>query len=301
MASFSVTDAAFAGFRLLRERPKAILCWAAVQTALTLAMFVLNLLLSPSQSEALRYLQQHPDSEDLQAAASAMRALGPVLLVILAGAVAAQAVIQAAAYRAMLRPQESRWGYLRLGATEGRMALLMVLLGVLFVLFVFVLVFIISMLVAVSNLLGPLSNLINFLTLVGAFAAIAVVFTRFSLAAPATFAEGGLQVMRSWRLTRGYVGRLLAAYALMAVMLLVMLLLVFLISAALIGALALATGGGLEQVTEAIRSGSALSLPMVLLNLALSIFQVWLVAAVTGVLIGPSAESYRELVAAERT
>jgi len=300
MAIFSVTDAAFAGFRLLRERPRAILYWAGFQTAAALLFSFLMLGLSGSQKANLQVLQ-NPDPAAPEAAVAAMLGLGPMFLLLLVFAVLVSAVLQTAAYRAFLRPQDDRWGYLRLGRDEARMAGLMALLGVLLVLFVLVLVFVLAMGVAVGNLLPQaLHGLVNLLAFAGMFAAVAFVFVRFSLAAPSTFAEQQLQLTRSWRMTRGHFWQLLGAYALMALALTMVVLLVVVIFGALMGALALLTGGDLGQVRAALQGDApALPLPMLLLNFAFSIFQLWLVAAATAVQIGPSAEAYREIVALE--
>ena len=299
MAIFSVTDAAFAGFRLLREHPKAILFWATLQTAATLILSFLLLGLSASQTANFQILE-HPDPNNPQAAVAAMVALGPMFLVLLVFAVAVSAVLQTAAYRAFLTPSDDRWGYLRLGRAEVRTAAVMVVLGSMLVLFVLVLVFVVAMGVAIGHLLPvALHGVVNLLAFVGTFVALAFVFARFSLAAPASFAEGRLQVMRSWKMTEGHVTQLLSAYLLMWVTLLAMLLLVVLIFAALMGAVALLTGNGLPEVAAALQGGANLPLPLLLLNLAFSIFQLWLIAAATAVQIGPSAESYRELAILE--
>jgi hypothetical protein len=301
MAIFSVTDVAFAGYRLLRERPRAIVCWAAFQAVAYLLGVLLVAVLSAPQKANLEILQ-HAQSVDPRQALAAMVAVGPIFVVILIFMVAVSAVLQTAVYRAFLKPQEKRWGYLRLGRDEARMAALMAILGVLLVVFVLIMAFVLGMGVALGNLLPQaLHGLVDFLAFAVMFAAIAYMFTRFSLAAPATFVERRLQLGRSWRMTKGHVWQLVGAYLLMYVTLIMMLLLVVVVCAALMGATALLSGGDLQGVLTALRgeSAAALPLPMLLLNLLFSIFQLWLVPAAAAVQIGPSAESYREIVVLE--
>lgn len=301
MSSFSVSEAAFAGYRLLRKRPTAIIWWAVFQAAAYVLWVGLTVTLTAVQRENLDILQNAsttPPGETL----AAMVAVGPMFLVLFLAMVIASAVLQTAIYRAFLRPDDSRWGYLRLGWDEVRISGVMFALAVLLVVFVLVVGFALILALNLGDALPVglrrLLDIIVFIVLAGVLAFASV---RFSLAVPATFAKGEIYLRRAWRMTRGYEGRLLAAYVLMYASVIVAAIGVSVVAAILAGIIALMSGGGLEGVGTVLRgeSAAALPLPMLLFSLVFSIFQVWLVAAAAVVQIGPSAEAYREIAVLE--
>ena len=127
--AFSPTEAAFEGFRLTREKPLIVLWWTAVYLAVNLVVMALATSMLGSSMTDILAMSANPMAAD----PAVFETIGPKLLMFEAAALPLlllmSAVLAAAAYRAVLRPGESgRFGYLKLGADELRLALLYLLL-----------------------------------------------------------------------------------------------------------------------------------------------------------------------------
>jgi hypothetical protein len=208
---FSATDAALEGFRITRARPSAILAWAAVQFVFVVLARLALIGIVGDQAQAFFSLTLFSNPE-------AMAKLAPVisqytaaylaLLVLFCG------ILYPAVDRAVLRPDEGRWGWLRLSMDEARQVAvfacwLLVLLAV--YLASMVVVQIVALLVGFA--LGQAGAFVA--AVVGFLAAVALVVwigVRLSLAPPATFVRGRFVLFDTWALTRGRVWPLLGAY-----------------------------------------------------------------------------------------
>ena len=124
MTGFSATDAALEGFRITRDRPRALLAWTLFCFAVSVASVLITLLMPPEARDALESLQSDPSQTPTpEALLKTLTILSPVLLFGLA----VQCVMAAAVYRIILRPADGKFSYLRLGRDELRlMALTMI-------------------------------------------------------------------------------------------------------------------------------------------------------------------------------
>jgi hypothetical protein len=117
--SFSATEAAFEGFRVVRRHPMTALFWGLAYLVLFLGMFGLGAGQWAAIMASAEAMEQssNPSPEDLMALGRAYAGLvvwmAPLSLVV-------GAVLSAAVARSVLRPTESAWGYLRLGMDEVR-------------------------------------------------------------------------------------------------------------------------------------------------------------------------------------
>ena len=114
---FSVTDAALEGFRITRARPSAILAWAAVQLVFVVLARLALIWIVGDKAAAFFSLTLFSNPAEMTALAPVIAqytAAYLALLVILCG------VLYPAVDRAVLRPDEGRWGWLRLGLDEAR-------------------------------------------------------------------------------------------------------------------------------------------------------------------------------------
>lgn len=284
MTQLPVVDTALEGFRITRERPLAVLAWGGVLLvgqALTTALLV-----NSGAGEALEAVRAAGPpalgAADPERAALLARALPGALgaggFGLLADAVALTALL-----RAVLQPQQSRFGFLRVGLDELRQ------LGV--VLSILVLSFLGATVALTFGLLlaGPLTASGNG-PLAAALASTAAVVAglypavRLSLAPALSQAEGRFALVPAWTLTRGLFWPLMGAYAIAAALAAV----VFVMAGVVLTAgWALVTGGGVASAAEVLQpdlhsAAGALSPPSVaalVFNAVLAAFLLTLVAA----------------------
>src|SRR6185312_9308786 len=127
VAGFAAADAAFTGFRVVWERPWAVAIWAGVQFVASLAI---NLFIAVSAGPAFGQMRQmglQPPSDPNQVM-TLFREVAPTYVAVLIAVLVLAAVFYAAMNRAVMRPDESRFGYLRLASDELRQLGLFVLL-----------------------------------------------------------------------------------------------------------------------------------------------------------------------------
>lgn len=218
--AFSATDAAFEGFRLARRSPLTILIWAAAYILFGLLFFALAggsfiaMMAAVADFENISdpTLQ---DMEPLMTAYTGFLWLMPASLVF-------SVVLYTAVIRAVLMPEESRFGYLRLGMDEVRVFVVMLVLGILaFVLYMAVALvtgILAGVLGVVAQDVGSgvgLLGLLFILLVVGLFVWLGI---RFSLALPITVAEKKFAIFDSWGVTRGHALGLFGMILIMIVM-----------------------------------------------------------------------------------
>jgi hypothetical protein len=186
------------GFRLVKERPGAMLIWTLLQLVTTIASSFLVAAILQGNIEALM--------SGASEASVQMSYLTQSTLVGLAGLVVST-IIYAAVMRAVLRPTEGGPGWLKLGMDEVRLFLLLLLYLLIFVIGLVL----IGLLLAV--MLGPAgaANLPVVLSLI-AIVAGAYFGTKLSLTFPLTLKTKRFAVDDGWRLTKGRFWTLFAAF-----------------------------------------------------------------------------------------
>lgn len=208
--SFSATDAAFEGFRVVRRNPMALVAWTLVYLIYTVgALFASGGMMKSmavwvEQMEALENgpaptspEQLAPIMESYLNAMSHMAWTIPVSLII-------SAVLMAAVARAVLAPGGGSLGHLRLGMDEVRVffvTLIICILTAIIAVVVFVLAAVVGG-VAVGAMEGW-GVLVMVLAMLGAGAFIIWLSVRWSLAVPITVAEKRFAVFDSFNLTKG--------------------------------------------------------------------------------------------------
>jgi MFS family permease len=228
MTRFSPSEVAFEGFRLIGRRPGAVAAWALID--LVLGGLVLALIWMALGSELPTLIAQiaaartaaagaAPDASWAAPLAMKMRAVQwivqPIGLLI-------SVMFTCAVYRAMVRPKESRFAFLRIGGDELRLFALGFIYGVMAVVAVIglVVVGVVAGGIAIAIFAGGHGAgagwgwFVAVLIALTLFCAAIWVAVRLSLAPPISFAEKRIAIFDSWRLTRGNFWRMFGAYVL---------------------------------------------------------------------------------------
>lgn len=312
--AFSATDAALEGFRIARERPKAVLIWALASLALSVGS---ALLIVTMFGGLMTRMADMETSGDPQAAMAMMGQMGGFYLVMLPLGLLVMSVFTAAVYRAVLRPSDSAFGYLRLGADELRLAVVTFVLGLLSIVLSFAVIIVLSILSAIIGvgMIGAAGNgggvggmlsmiiMVIILYLIAGMAVLAFA-TKLSLAGPMTFAERRIRIFESWSATKGRFWSLFGCYLLAGILGIVVSLLGWIISFAVMSGFGghASAAGGFAGMFEAMQPDFAslatyFSAAMIANLVISSIFS----ALTYAIFLAPAAVAYREIVGNGRT
>lgn len=194
----------FAGaFRLIKERPGAVLIWAIIQLVVTIAAsFALAAIVQGGIEAVLSgdTLQSVQTSTTLQS-----------LLVSFVSLIVTT-ILYAAAQRAVIRPSEGGPGFLRVGMDELRLFLLMLLYILIFVVAAVILGVVLGVFLA-----GAAADAKRIMVLVIALIALVAgcyFGTKLSLTFPLTLKERSFQIGEGWALTNGRFWTLFATFLL---------------------------------------------------------------------------------------
>jgi hypothetical protein len=304
MAGFSASNAIGTGFRLIARHPLAVLAWALAYVVLGVLpqLAVMGTVLPDMfgfYRDALRNAPEAGESFDMGrmlALQGRMMMLQPLMLI---SQLVMHAVLLGAIYRAVLTPQDSRFGYLRLSRRELWLGLTLAVFVVALMLMMFVVMIPLvvgGVLTAVAAERGGggagASGLVIGLLAIAACVAILWVALRLSLALPMSYDQSRFVLYESWALTRGHALKMfLVALALVVIVWLIEALLGGVVAGALIGYVA--QGGGFAALAdkgpgELIRMFGPwlVVLGPLLAILAACLYAIW---------AAPLAEIYREL------
>ncbi len=297
MAAISIGDCVGTGFSLIRRRPASVVCWGLVYTAFTvcffaiMAPFYINLFTQFATASAKSGVPPTPNVAGAMQMNGVTWLLELVLYFVLA-------VVNCAIFRAVLRPEDNRFAYLRIGLPELFSFLLMIGAAIAFGVG-FVVVMIPIAIIAGIAMAAHAAALGIILGVVGGVAAVATavyVALRFSLVGPMMVHDGQLRFSESWSLTKGHVGRLfLMVLCLVAIAMGVGIVLDIAVLALGMGFLSAAPGGlaGLPQTLQ--------QHPAEVLQSLIPAFAIWALVSipVTGcffaIFAAPWAKAYQEL------
>ena len=209
MTELSIGAAVGSGFELIRRRPLSVLAWGMVQVAVTAGNFAL---MAPFYASLFSQV------------ASAARTGAPATPELLGGMMQMQGlsyllsfasyfittVLYCAAFRAVLHPEQGRFGYLRIGSAE--LLLFVIVIGATIALSVLLLVLLIPIGLVIGVLVA--THAAAGAVIVGMLAAVALcvgliyVALRFSLVGPMMVDDGQFHLFESWTMTKGRAGSL---------------------------------------------------------------------------------------------
>jgi len=196
------------GFRLIRERPGAMLIWMVIQLAATIAASYAMVAIIQGGLGALMA------GESMESVQNASRLQS---LLITFGGLVVSTFLYAAVQRAIIRPDEGGPGWLRLGMDEVRLFLLLLLYLLMFAAGLLVVGIFLGLFLAAG---GP--GVITVVLLVLACIAGAWFATRVSLTFPLTLKERSFAIGEGWSLARGHFWTLLGTYLIIFLILLVL-------------------------------------------------------------------------------
>ena len=289
--TFSATDAAFEGFRIMRRNPVAVGLWALAYLiffGLVFAVFGGSI----AQMTAISADMQtggEPSMQDFEALglgyAVMASVVGPLSLLL-------SAVLSAAVVRAVLTPEQKGLGYMRLGADELRVVVVSVVMVILIFLAAVVAFGAVGLLAGFTAQSGL--NILWVLVVLLGLAAVAFVVwlsLRLSLAVPITVSERRISIFDSFAMTKGRSLPLLG----MMIIACIMAMLLSAVSSILAMPLTFAAGGldslaALEgEPTLAVLQAAAPAIAVwVVLNAVFSALQMVVLSA-------PFAAAYRDL------
>jgi hypothetical protein len=240
MSSFSASDAAVSGFRFIARQPKTVAIWAGVLLAYELLWGGLTVGLASDQLASLRAFSQ-ANGRDPEAAMAMLPSVSVILLFGLLALLALGSLLFSAAYRALLHPEDRRFGHISFGAEELRFAGLMLVWLALSVGGSFVIAFVTGLLAALGEAL-PSGLQVFWVLIVMVLGLCAFVYplVRLSLSMPLTMDDHHIRLLESWRLTRGKFWPLFWAYFLAALLILLLFFTVWGIVAIIVAVIAVA-------------------------------------------------------------
>ena len=292
MSGFKPADAALEGFRITRENPRAFGAWVIVSFLVSVVASVSTVFMPAEVRHGLETMS----ASETPTASQFLDALILVAPILFLG-LAVQCVMAAAVYRLIFRHDDTRFGYLRLGADEIRlMGLTLLYVGLTIVLVVGLTIAsaIVTALASVAG--GAAEAFVGAATSLFSAGLVIFVLVRLSLAPVATFAERRLAIFESWRLTQGQFRRLLGAYALALACIAVIGFLLIVVFTGVAGVVVLLTGGQLADIRGIFNADetslrSYLSIGVLAYTVVSSVFS----ALYNAVIAAPGAVAYQNL------
>ena len=214
--TFSATDAAFEGFRVVRRAPISLVFWAlfyVVVMAVAFALMGPSLASAMATSERLQSMGT-PALDDLRPLFSSF---GLVFSILLPISLLSSAVISAAIARSVLYPTQKALGYLRFGADELRVLAVTVGLGLIFFALT-ALIWVLTFALGAAAINAPVLWVVVVVFFLAAWAGFIWLVVRFSLAVPMTLTERRIVLFGSFALTKGRVWPLIGMAIISGVM-----------------------------------------------------------------------------------
>ncbi|MEO9129594.1 MAG: hypothetical protein ABI240_00135 [Sphingomonas sp.] len=212
------------GLRLVRDRPVSVLVWGFIYMAFT-AVGTFLLLMPFFQMFAFNAAQHTPPDPALMIGMIAKMYLFYFAVMLLL------VILMAAATRAVLRPEDSAFAYIRLGMDEVRLVGLNLLLIIGTIVLVIVLAIILSIILAATGAIssragGQMSPAFLLMMLV-IYAIPIFIYVRLSPSLALTMMREKITIGEAWRLSSGNFWKMFAGYLVLNLILLAVYLLIF--------------------------------------------------------------------------
>jgi len=292
--AFSATKAAFEGFRLIKAKPGAILGWALFYAVALIVIIGGGMLIFGTSALAELKSGQDRHYESLEEALPLLQAAGAFLGFLFVTFTIVASIQLAAVYRAVLRPGDRGFAYMKFGGDELRQIALIIFFMLLHGLIWGGVFGGLITLHALDYIDGP-GAVASYFSGFAIACFLSVFFgVRLSLAPPMTFAKRRLHLGRAWSLTRGNFWALLGMFVLALIFAIILSLGGDAIGQAVMGAAGLTALSWHEPKTYDFADWSSVMLAAlggyVLIHVVSQALQL-------AVFYGPQAAAYRDLMA----
>lgn len=293
METFSTTDSALAGFRLVREHPRTVAIWGVI---LMIVSAVSNVLVIVSGGSDMPLIKQWPPSpSDVAQMEDQVRAVAPVSLLCTLLTLVAFAIVFTGVYRLLLKPTDKGFAHLKFGRDELRQFLALLVWSLLMLGAYLAAVIAGGVMVMIAGLAAggqsAATGLVLFLAMVGVFCFMIYTAIRISFLGVLTFVTGKIDLKGALVLTRGRFWPLLGTYFLAFVLFVVVNLIVMMLGG-MLGLIA----GGLAGASQVLTPDTS-SLKMLLTPTGAVSLLAICAMSVLGILVlfAPTPEIYRQL------
>lgn len=290
MAQLSATEAALTGFRIIKAKPLVLVAWSLLMLIFFGAMIGLMVVSGKG-------LMSLGEDATPQAALGALSSMAPLFTFLIIGGLLFGGIMSAAANRAVLRPNESAFGYLRLGVDE----LLQIVVQIAYGLLAFAAILVVFLVMRLTADSG--GGLAIFALILVVFCGSIFLAVRLSLASAQTFDQRRINLFGSWSLTQGRFWPILGAYALAFLLTIV----VSIVGGVVTNVVAMMGGGGPMAMLTSLSTGdpdpeqiASMFSPAQFLTVGMLLYVVLtcIVQTLSFVLMRtPSADVYRQLSA----
>jgi magnesium-transporting ATPase (P-type) len=301
-------DFAFEGFRILKKKKSLIFAWGLFAVLLSVvtmaAFFILSGAGIAAYTAMITQAAEGGVEPSPQQMMSVMAGLIPGYLAAIPLNLIGASMMLCAVMRAVLQPMSGGFGYLKLGADEGRQILLMIVICIIHVVAIIVACIAASLVIAIASAakIGVVTGLATFVAVVAAFLAYIYFASRMSLAAPLVFDTRKFDVFGSLKLTKGHGWTLFFGYVVMCIMMFVAIVVIELVFLAVIVGIIIAVvaagavGPMHGDAPDFSQMNLAVVIPAGLVCLLLYIAMFWLmVALMYALMYGAPAAAYRTL------
>ncbi|KSB90810.1 hypothetical protein AS593_17205 [Caulobacter vibrioides] len=282
MIVLSPVAAALEGPRTMRRHPVSLLVWGGLYWAALILLWVL--LAVAFGEEVRRDLAQTRFTADPKEVLDLIKHLGGAMALLILLSAAIGAVLAGAILRSVMHPEQSRAAYLRLGADEVRL-FVVVLITWAAALFVTAIPGGALTLLTATLAGAGAQGLAAWVGFLGALAVLGLsmwVGVRLSLLSPQTFDLGRINVREAWVLTHGHFWGLLGMFLLNLAMAVLLTPIVFWLAGSILTGLIALVGGGIKA--------------FVLLGLLINVLTAPLMFTVqTVILTAAPARAYKQL------
>ena len=201
MPDFSLTDAAFEGFRFTRERPGSVAAWALVTFVFNMATGLLGALVG---GEALPAFQKAAGASDISQILTLLLPAAPALLITVLMELAGCSLVYASALRSFMGidPKVT----FRVGGDERRLFLLLFGYGIIYWIFVSLTGIAFGLLENITEVFSPeaANILLNWVAPAGMFCVPTFIIVRLSLAPVIAVDRKRVSLKESWVSTKGH-------------------------------------------------------------------------------------------------